>query len=51
MKARKLLHKKQLYKNGIVEMMIWQLPQPDAERPHGLKYRLVYVCNETPGGL
>lgn len=27
---------------GIVEMKIWRLPQPDPERPHGLKYRLFY---------
>jgi hypothetical protein len=27
---------------GIVEMKIWRLPHPDAERPHGLKYRLFY---------
>lgn len=24
-------------------MVIWQLPQSDTERTHGLKYRLVYV--------
>lgn len=24
-------------------MVIWQLPMEDSERPHGLKYRLVYV--------
>lgn len=27
---------------AIVEMKIWRLPQPDPERPHGLKYRLFY---------
>ena len=27
---------------GIVEMKIWKLPESDAERPHGLKYRLFY---------
>ena len=26
----------------IVEMKIWQLPEPTAERPHGLKYSLFY---------
>ena len=25
---------------GIVEMVIWELPQKTLERPHGLKYRL-----------
>lgn len=24
-------------------MVIWQLPSTDSERPHGLKYRLVYT--------
>lgn len=24
-------------------MVIWQLPEADADRPHGLKYRLAYV--------
>ena len=24
-------------------MGIWQFPQADTERPHGLKYRLIYV--------
>ena len=27
---------------GIVEMVIWRLPKPEADRPHGLKYRLYY---------
>jgi hypothetical protein len=27
---------------AIKEMVIWQLPDRDAERPHGLKYRLYY---------
>jgi hypothetical protein len=26
-------------------MVIWRLPSFDSERPHGLKYRLVYVKN------
>ncbi|WP_224984596.1 toxin-antitoxin system TumE family protein [Geomonas agri] len=33
--------KKEVYGSGlIVEVVIWQLPQPTAERPRGLKYRL-----------
>lgn len=43
MAARLLFRKKQAHRGGIVEMVIWQLPEADAERPHGLKYRLVYV--------
>ena len=43
MSARLLYRKKQEYRGGIVEIVIWQLPNTDPERPHGLKYRLVYV--------
>ena len=43
MSAVKIFHKKQLYHGGIIEMVIWRLPSVDSERPHGLKYRLVYV--------
>jgi hypothetical protein len=43
MPARCLYYKKQEHHGGIVEMVIWQLPARDAERPHGLKYRLAYV--------
>jgi hypothetical protein len=42
-KAVKLLDKKARYDDGAIrEMVIWQLPKPDSERPHGLKYRLYY---------
>jgi hypothetical protein len=27
---------------AIVEVKVWQLPHPTAERPHGLKYSLFY---------
>jgi hypothetical protein len=30
---------------AIAEMRIWQLPEPDSKRPHGLKYSLYYGCN------
>ena len=30
---------------GVIEMVIWQLPKPTAERPRGLKYRLVYAVD------
>lgn len=43
MPAIKLFHKKQRYQEGIIEMVIWRLPSTDSERPHGLKYRLVYM--------
>lgn len=43
MKAWKLFDKRLDYRGGVVEMVIWQRPEADADRPHGLKYRLVYV--------
>ena len=43
MKAVLLLNKKQKYKQGFVELVIWKLPGKDKERRHGLKYRLVYI--------
>lgn len=43
MKARLLLRNKRVYADGAIrEMVIWKLPETDAERPHGLKYRLYY---------
>jgi hypothetical protein len=40
MKARLIRHLKKVYPNGVlVEMVLWQLPGPTGERPHGLKYR------------
>lgn len=58
MKAQPLFHRKrQLADGSIVEMVIWQLPRIDAERPHGLKYRLYYgkdgrrlVCYDNERG-
>lgn len=32
---------------SIVEMTIWRLPEPNAERPHGLKYSLYYGRDGT----
>ena len=41
MGATLVLAKKDIYSSGlIVEAVIWQLPEPTAGRPHGLKYRL-----------
>jgi hypothetical protein len=43
MKAKRIFYDKALLPEGfIVEMVIWKLPAPSAERPHGLKYRLFY---------
>jgi hypothetical protein len=43
MKAHCIFSKKRPHADGMVEIVIWQLPSTDAERPHGLKYRLVYI--------
>jgi len=43
MKAKQIFYDKVvLPDNSIVEMIIWQLPKPSPERPHGLKYSLFY---------
>lgn len=43
MKVRLLFHRKTRYDDGAIrEMTIWRLPEPDEERPHGLKYSLYY---------
>ncbi len=41
--AWKLFDKRLDYRGGVIEMVIWQLPEADADRPQGLKYRLAYV--------
>ena len=41
MRATLVLRRREVLPGGItLEMVIWQLPAPTAERPHGLKYRL-----------
>lgn len=43
MAAKLAFRDKYFYADGAIrEMVIWQLPQSDDERPHGLKYRLFY---------
>lgn len=42
--AELLLRERRTYEDGsFVEVVVWRLPPTDLERPHGLKYRLVYV--------
>jgi hypothetical protein len=40
----RLLHRfKDSYPDGaVIEAVIWQLPKPTPDRPHGLKYRFYY---------
>ena len=41
MKATLILRDKKHLANGsVMEMVVWELPHPTADRPHGLKYRL-----------
>lgn len=43
MRAKLLLKDKKVLTSGAIrEMVIWRLPRPDAERPHGYKYSLYY---------
>ncbi len=43
MAARCILREKLVFADGAIrEMVLWQLPGPSAEWPHGLKYRLHY---------
>ena len=43
MPAKLLYRQKFLYPDGAIrEMVLWQLPKPTKDRPHGLKYRLYY---------
>lgn len=42
-RARLVFRRRLTYPDGAArEMVIWRLPEPDRERPHGLKYRLYY---------
>lgn len=42
-RATLLLRSRYVYADGAIrEMVLWKLPSPTAERPHGLKYRLYY---------
>jgi hypothetical protein len=43
MAARLIFRSKFQYRDGAVrEMVLWRLPKPTKERPHGFKYRLYY---------
>lgn len=42
-RATLLFHEKIVRADGaIIELIIWRLPQPTADRRHGLKYRLYF---------
>ncbi len=45
-KAERLSYFKMRYPDdAILEYVIWKLPQPTADRPHGYKYRYYYGKN------
>jgi hypothetical protein len=47
-KATVVVHEKRVLPNGLmIERVIYQLPAPTAERPHGYKYRL--YCGDSKG--
>ncbi|MFT4046965.1 MAG: DUF6516 family protein [Solimonas sp.] len=43
MKAAPVLHEKIQHGAGIVELVVWEVPQPVPPSTHGFKYRLVYI--------
>lgn len=43
MDAKLIYHDKVIFSDGdILEIILWQVPQKEGERPHGIKYRLYY---------
>jgi hypothetical protein len=41
MRARLIYWERFIYADGAIrEMVLWQLPEETAEKPHGMKYRL-----------
>jgi hypothetical protein len=43
MRARLIYRERFIYADGAIrEMMLWQLLEKTAEKPHGMKYRLYY---------
>lgn len=45
MDAQEIFRVKQVFGSGIVEIVIWQVPQPVPPSEHPYKYRLVYVVD------
>jgi hypothetical protein len=47
MKATRVIDRKVVFPEGdLLQMVIWRLPEADAERPHGLKYRFYYGLSD-----
>ncbi len=45
MGATLVIRQKLVYAAGLVEIVVWQLPQPVPPSEHPFKYRLVYVVD------
>ena len=45
-KAELLYHEKRSYAGGIIELVIWRVPEPVPPSEHPFKYRFVFVRNE-----
>lgn len=45
MKATKIIHTKEEYGDGLIEVVIWNVPQPVPPSEHSFKYRLVYIVD------
>jgi hypothetical protein len=43
--AELLLKTRQVHARGVVELVVWRVPQPVPPSEHGFKYRLVYVVD------
>lgn len=47
MKAQLVRHDKVIDElENIIEVKMWQLPEPTEDKPHGYKYSLVYIVND-----
>jgi hypothetical protein len=51
MKAQEIFKVKQVFGSGIVEILIWQVPEPVAPSERPYKYRLVYGVETRAGFL
>lgn len=45
MKATLIRKTRDQYRDGIIEVVIWQVPEPVPPSEHPFKYRLVYIAN------
>lgn len=45
MKATLIHRRRSVYRKGIIEAVVWRVPQPVPPSEHPYKYRLVYVVN------